>query len=229
TLPLISLAELLGLPPQTPAETRRVTVLVLAFREKQIACLIDRSLETSDLIVKDLGTQLKSVHFVSGATILADGSPALILSVPDIFQAATHNHGTRLLEQFATREAQKCKGKILVVDDSITTRTMEKNILETHGYQVAVAVSGEEALTILESRDVDLVVSDIEMPGISGFELTAQLRRSDHTRELPVVIVTSLASDEDRRKGLEVGAQSYIVKGSFDQGSLLEAVENLIG
>jgi len=106
---------------------------------------------------------------------------------------------------------------------------MEKNILETHGYEVTVAVSGHDALGKIAVADFDLVVSDVEMPGMTGFELTARLRQLDKTCETPVIIVTSLASDEHRRKGLEVGAQAYIVKGNFDQGTLLDTVETLIG
>jgi two-component system chemotaxis sensor kinase CheA len=230
TLPLLSLQEILGLPKkQGIALSDRATALVLNFREQQVACLVSRSLGAQELVVKGMGKQLKSVEFFSGATILGDGSPALILSVPDLFTAGLQGKGTRLRQEFeATRAAAK-KGNVLVVDDSITTRTMEKNILETHGYDVAVAVSGPDALAKLADRDYDLVVSDIEMPGMSGFDLTRRLREMDRTREIPVIIVTSLASDADRRKGIEVGAQAYIVKGSFDQGTLLETVETLIG
>ena len=108
---------------------------------------------------------------------------------------------------------------------------MEKNILETHGYEVTVAVSGPDALVKLAAADYafDLVVSDVEMPGMTGFELTAKVREREATRSMPVIIVTSLASAEHRRAGMEAGAQAYIVKGSFDQGTLLETVEALIG
>ncbi len=230
TLPLLSLQEILGLPTkQAIALSGRATALVLHFREQQIACLVSRSLGAQELVVKAMGKQLKSVEFFTGATILGDGSPALILSVPDLFTAGLQGRGTQLLQEFeATRAAAK-KGRMLVVDDSITTRTMEKNILETHGYEVTVAVSGQEALAKITDRDFDLVVSDVEMPGMSGFDLTRRLRQMDRTREIPVIIVTSLASDADRRKGIEVGAQAYIVKGSFDQGTLLKTVETLIG
>jgi two-component system chemotaxis sensor kinase CheA len=230
TLPLLSLSEILGLPPrQAPARTGRVTALVLRFREQQMACLVSRPHGTQELVVKGMGTQLKSVDFFSGATILGDGAPALILSVPDIFGAAQGGGGTQLRREFAAARAKTKKGRVLVVDDSITTRTMEKNILETQGYEVTVAISGEAALAVVAERDFDLVVSDVEMPGISGFELTRRLRAMERFTEVPVIIVTSLASDEDKRKGIEVGAQAYIVKGSFDQGTLLKTVETLIG
>jgi two-component system, chemotaxis family, sensor kinase CheA len=228
TLPLVSLREILGLPRLPRIGGGRVTALVLRFQEQQLACLITRSLEVQELVVKGMGRQLKSVEFFSGATILADGSPALILSVPDLF-GAHQGRGAELRKEFAEARAKARRGRVLVVDDSITTRTMEKNILETHGYDVMVAVSGTDALSKLAVSDFDLVVSDVEMPGMTGFELTRRIRQMEHTRELPVIIVTSLSSNEDRRKGIEVGAQAYIVKGSFDQGTLLSTVETLIG
>jgi len=230
TLPLLSLSEILGLPARpAPAQGGRVTALILHFREQQMACLVSRSHGTQELVVKGMGQQLKSVRFFSGATILGDGTPALILSIPDLFGAAQAGRGTQLRQEFAAARAKTKKGRILVVDDSITTRTMEKNILETQGYEVTVAISGETALSVVADRDFDLVVSDVEMPGISGFELTRRLRQMERFAEVPVIIVTSLASDADKRKGIEVGAQAYIVKGSFDQGTLLKTVETLVG
>ena len=230
TLPLLALPELLGVPRQTRILVPgRVTALVLNYREQQLACLVTRTLNVQELVVKNMGQQLKSVRFCTGATILGNGLPALILSVPDLFGAGLIGRGPRLREEFAAQQAARLKGRVLVVDDSITTRTMEKNILETHGYQVTVAVCGEDALARLAVQEFDLMVSDVEMPGMNGFELTARVRQMETTRELPVIIVTSLASDADRRRGIEVGAQAYIVKGDFDQGTLLDTVETLIG
>lgn len=230
TIPLLSLSEILGLPAQEGGGLRRRrTALTLSFREQQIACLVTRSLGVNEMVVKGMGKQLKSVEFFSGVTIMGDGSPVLILSVPDIFTASSTTSGATLRQEFAERRSHENKGRILVVDDSITTRTMEKNILEMNGYRVTVASSGQDALEKLEVADFDLIVSDVEMPGMNGFELTSRLRQMEQTKETPVIIVTSLASNEHRRKGLEVGAQAYIVKGSFDQGTLLETVETLIG
>jgi two-component system chemotaxis sensor kinase CheA len=229
TLPLLSLREILGLPARAAVSSGKVTALVLRFREQQIACIVSRSFGTQELVVKTMGGQLRSIEYFSGATILGDGAPALILSVPDIFSAGQASRGAQLLKEFSADKARAKKGRILVVDDSITTRTMEKNILETQGYEVTVAVSGEAALAVVAEADFDLVVSDVEMPGIDGFELTRRLRRMERFAEVPVIIVTSLASDEHRRMGIEVGAQAYIVKGSFDQGTLLKTVETLIG
>jgi two-component system chemotaxis sensor kinase CheA len=230
TLPLFAMREILGLSRQRAAP-KRITALVLNFREQQLACLVSKSLGVQELVVKGMGKQLKSVEFFSGATILGDGAPALILSVPDLFSASLAGRGSRLRQETEGMRAQARKGRILVVDDSITTRTMEKNILETHGYEVTIAISGSDALSKIAGVDFefDLVVSDVEMPGMNGFELTRKLREMERTRETPVIIVSSLASDADKRQGIEAGAQAYIVKGSFDQGTLLSTVETLIG
>lgn len=229
TIPLFSLIDLLGIrQEETEAENRRITAVVLNFRERKLACLISETFGEQELVVKTMGGQLKSVELFSGATILGDGSPALILSIPDLFTISLESGKTNLKDGLAESRAIKKKGRVLVVDDSITTRTMEKNILETHGYEVTVAVSGSDALAKLEAATFDLMVSDVEMPGMTGFELTRKVRQMENTKNMPVIICTSLSSDQDKRLGMEVGAQAYIIKGSFDQGTLLETVETLI-
>jgi two-component system chemotaxis sensor kinase CheA len=117
---------------------------------------------------------------------------------------------------------------VLVVDDSITTRTMEKNLLETAGYQVRLAVDGVEAWMLVKSEEFDLVLSDVDMPRLDGFELTARIRADRKLAELPVVLVTALESREDKERGIEVGANAYIIKSSFDQSNLLEIIRRLV-
>ncbi len=117
---------------------------------------------------------------------------------------------------------------MLVVDDSITTRTLEKSILEAAGYEVETAIDGDDALRILQQRGAALVVTDIEMPRRDGFALTETIRRSSRFAELPVILLTSRASERDRARGVEVGADAYIVKNAFDQDDLLNAVARLL-
>ncbi len=227
SVPLSSLSQFLDQEQRAKVSTR-LTVLILSFREQTMGLLVDRTLGLQEVVVKELGCQLKSLEYFSGATILGDGTPALIISVADLF-AVSHGRQPLQLRQTYEKEQKKAKrGRILVVDDSITTRTMEKNILETNDYEVVVAVSGFDALDKLNAGSFDLMVSDVEMPGMTGFELTKKVRQRDDTRDLPVIIVSSLASDEHRRLGMEAGAQAYIVKGSFKQGVLLDTVETLI-
>ena len=114
------------------------------------------------------------------------------------------------------------------MDDSITSRTLLKNILEMAGYSVATAVDGLDGFTQLRSNEFDLVVSDVDMPRLSGFELTAKVRDDKKLREIPIVLVTALESREDRERGIDVGANAYIVKSSFDQSDLLSVISKLI-
>ena len=230
TIPLVSLSVLLGLSEtRTLLKSEKIAAVVLSLRGQVIACTIDANLGSSEIVVKNLGNQLKEVRFVFGATILANGDPALILNVPDIFAGAEGCASTGFRSIIAASRAARTKGSILVVDDSITTRTMERSILTANGYQVEIAISGEDALEKVAGAKFDLVISDVLMPGITGFELTKRLRALDAYRDVPVIIVSSLASDADKRKAMEAGAQAYIVKGAFDQGNLLETVETFIG
>jgi len=227
SIPLSSLSRLLEVEASTRV-SERLTVLVLSFREQGMALLVDRTLGLQDVVVKDLGCQLKSLDYFSGSTILGDGNPALILSVADLFAANQGRQKLQLRQAYEKAQQNALRGRVLVVDDSITTRTMEKNILEANHYEVVIAVSGFDALEKLETGRFDLMVSDVEMPGMTGFELTKKVRQREDSRDMPVIIVSSLASDEHRRLGMEAGAQAYIVKGSFQQGILLETVETLI-
>lgn len=160
---------------------------------------------------------------------MGDGNPALILDVPDIFSTAEGAASGGLRMSLQKSQAVASRGTILVVDDSITTRTMEKSILLANGYAVTIAVSAEDALEKITGDRFDLVISDVEMPGLNGFEFTARLRSMDEYRSIPIIIVSSLAKDEHKRKAIEAGAQAYIVKGAFEQGTLLDTVETLIG
>jgi two-component system chemotaxis sensor kinase CheA len=165
------------------------------------------------------------VSCVEGATILGSGEVVPILKVPDLLE--TDSAGAA--PAAATQEENK-PARLLVVDDSITSRMLIKNILEAAGYQVEIAVDGRVALELLqnEGEEFDLVVSDVEMPFVDGFALTEALREDETLAEMPVVLVTSLGSREDRERGVAAGADAYIVKSEFDQQNLLEVVESLV-
>ncbi len=230
TVPLISLANLLGLQEQkTLISGGKVSAVILKQRDQSVACIIDTNNGTSEIVVKGLGGQLKRVRHTFGATILGDGSPALILDVPDIFTTAEGASTIGLRKAISESQSRASRGHVLVVDDSITTRTMEKSILTAHGYDVVLAVSAEDALEKVANTIFDLVISDVEMPGLNGFELTSRLRAMNDYRDVPIIIVSSLSKDEHKRKAIEAGAQAYIVKGAFEQGTLLDTVDSLIG
>lgn len=230
TVPLFSLAQILGFGEQKASIAGgKLAAVILKQRDQIIACTIDKSHGTSEIVVKSLGGQLKKVRHTFGATVMGDGNPALILDVPDIFATAEGVSSNGLRKSLQESQTFVSRGNILVVDDSITTRTMEKSILVANGYEVTIAISAEDALDKIGTASFDLVISDVEMPGLNGFELTARLRSIDEYKSTPVIIVSSLSRDEHKRKAIEAGAQAYIVKGVFEQGTLLDTVESLIG
>lgn len=223
------LDEVLELPGRAaPAADERVPAVVLAQGTVRIAFLVDEVLEEQELLVKPLGPQLARVRNVAGAAILGSGQLVPVLSVADLLKSAA----LRAAGAPAARPAQPPEAarrrSILVVEDSITSRTLLKNILESAGFLVRTAVDGIDAYTALGSASFDLVVSDVEMPRMDGFELTAKLRADRRLAELPVVLVTALGSREQRERGIEVGANAYIVKSSFEQSDLLETVRRLL-
>jgi len=201
----------------------KVPVLVLAWAGEQIGFLVDEILDEQEVLVKSLGKHLPHVRNIAGATVLGTGKVSPVLNVADLMQSAV-----KMARAAAAREAKESPKSILVAEDSITSRTLLKNILEFAGYKVKTAIDGAEALAVLGTEAFDLVVSDVEMPRMSGFDLTAKIRADKRLSQLPVVLVTGLDSREDRERGVDAGASAYIVKSSFDQGNLLEVVRRLI-
>jgi two-component system chemotaxis sensor kinase CheA len=226
---LAHLAEVLELPSgDQNGDTPGVTpVVILGAGDKQIAFAVDAVLDEQEVLVKRLGKPLERVRNIAGATVLGSGQVAAILNVSDLLKSAKQLAGrtTRFAEPKQPAEVET--KSILVVEDSITSRMLLKGILESAGYQVKTAVDGVEGFTVLRTERFDLVVSDVEMPRMNGFDLTAKIRADKKLAELPVVLVTALETREDRERGIDVGANAYLVKSSFDQSNLLEAVLRL--
>ncbi|MBI5444918.1 MAG: response regulator [Deltaproteobacteria bacterium] len=202
-------------------------VVEVAAGERELGLVIDELLTEADMVVKPLPLHLKNVELVSGATIGGRNELIQVLSVPALIRAARGNP-EEARERGDSPAPHREPASILVVDDSLNTRELEKSILEAHGYRVVLAGDGEEALAKTRETLFDLVVTDVEMPRLDGFSLTERLRGDERYRDVPIVIVTSRSKDEDRRRGIDVGASAYIVKGDFGQSNLLETVENLI-
>jgi two-component system chemotaxis sensor kinase CheA len=207
-----------------PRDGEHLQVVILSCRDERLGIVVDRVLRRDEVVVKSVGKFLQGTRLLSGATILRFGDPAVILNVFDLFDTASETRG-----EIRAPEAPRRSSRLLVVDDSITARTVQKGILERVGYVVDLAADAEAALEMIRARKYDLIVTDIEMPGMSGFELTAALKEDPATRPIPVVMVTTRAEDSQRRRGIEVGARAYITKGTFDEGVLLETVRRLIG
>jgi two-component system chemotaxis sensor kinase CheA len=227
---LVRMHEILRLPEQAARLEGgdKAPVVVLGSTEEWVAFMVDELLGEHEIVVKGLGAPLRRVRNVSGATIAGDGSVVLILNVFDLIKASQKVRGLWLADKRRADSGRRGPARVLVVDDSVTTRLLEKGILENNGYEVTLAVDGVDALEKLAGGGFDLVVSDVEMPRMNGFELTRRVRREEELRELPVILVTSLSSEEDKKTGVEAGADAYIVKGAFDQGNLIATIRQLL-
>jgi two-component system chemotaxis sensor kinase CheA len=245
---LTSLTEMLGLVSSDEA-TQPVQanpyIVVLQSRGRFAAFTVDTLLKSQEVVIKSFSKPLVRVRYVAGATILADGQVALILNPDDLISTAVSEltASPSLTTPFRTSIQPETglattttktyarstwQAHILVVDDSITTRTLEKNILEAAGFYVRTASNGVEALIQLRTEEFDLVVADMEMPEMNGLELIRIIKKDNQLAETPVIIVTSLDTVEDKTKGLEVGADAYMVKSRFDQQDLLSTVRQLV-
>ena len=235
TILLVRLSDVLGMPRKIAADDAAgvhggpvLTAAVLTSAEKRIAFTVDEVVNEQEVLVKSLGKQLSRVRNVAGATILGSGNTVLILNVTDLLETAIKVGAAHAVTAEVTEEIEPKEKSLLVVEDSITARTLLKNILESAGYNVRTAVDGIDGYTTLKEGMFDLVVSDVDMPRMNGFDLTAKIRADKKLSELPVVLVTALQSREDREHGIDVGASAYIVKSSFDQSNLLEVIRRLI-
>ncbi|HEY2926615.1 hybrid sensor histidine kinase/response regulator [Piscinibacter sp.] len=229
-LSLVRLAAVLGLPERGPArrDDGHLPLAVLAHGGRRMAFAVDEVIGDQEVLVKPLGPPLKRVRNVAGATVLGAGRVVPLLNVADLLKSALHAGAARAAPAAAARAPEAPPRSLLVVEDSITSRALLKGILESAGYRVSTAVDGMDALTRLQTGRFDLVVSDVEMPRMDGFELTTRIRADKRLTELPVVLVTALGSREDKERGVEVGANAYIVKSSFDQANLVDVIGALV-
>jgi len=231
-LALVFLADILGLPA-SDAQTGRnkhktIPVVVLENGNRQIAFGVDAVLNEQEVLVKSLGKQLKKVRHISGATFLGNAQVVPILNINELLESASGQSASAPKPRAITAQAADSPKSILIVEDSFTSRTLLKNILEASGYQIQTAIDGTDGLSRLKSQHFDAVVSDVEMPRMGGLELTENIRADKALADLPVILITSLDSPKDKERGVEVGADAYIVKGSFDQSNLLEMLNRLL-
>ncbi len=223
-----SLSGVLGLP-ERDGQVRdggQTPCVIVRSGEDRAAFLVEEVLGDREVLVKQFRPPLVRVRNVSGAGLLGTGQVVLILRPADLLRAL--REAPRAPAPGPAEQEPGRRPTILVVDDSITTRTMERNLLEAAGYEVRVAADGVEAWTALKTEGFDLVVSDVDMPRMDGFELTARIRADQKLAELPVILVTALEAREDKERGIEVGANAYVIKSSFDQSNLLEIIRRLV-
>ena len=228
---LVRLGDVLGLPERSHDRDSAgsLQAFLLNTMNRRIAFMVDTVMQEQEVLVKTLGPQLARVRNITGATILGSGKVVPILNVTDLIKSALRfSAGERPHPTMREAGETAPRQSVLVVEDSITARTLLGSILESAGYSVTTAVDGLDALTQLRTGEFDIVVSDVDMPRMNGFDLTTGIRADKRLTDLPVVLVTALESREDRERGVDVGANAYIVKSSFDQSNLLEVVKRLI-
>jgi two-component system chemotaxis sensor kinase CheA len=225
---LVRLADVLKLPlAQRASEPPRSTPLVvLGSGEQRMAFAVNAVVEEREVLLKPLRKPLSRVRNVLGATVLGSGEVAPVLNVSDLLKSG-RNAGSPARGTEPPPAVTAQAKHILVAEDSITSRMLLKGILESAGYRVKTVVDGMEAFTALRAERFDALVSDVEMPRLNGFDLTARIRADRALSELPVILVTALGSREHRERGVDVGANAYLVKSDLDQSDLLEALRRL--
>jgi two-component system chemotaxis sensor kinase CheA len=203
-------------------------IVVLADAARRHGFRVDRLVGQRDVVLKGLSRVVPHLPAVAGAGVEADGSILVVLDPPGLIQLARHS-GRAVTVPMVTPGPGPRRQRILVVDDALTVRELQRSILERAGFEVRVASDGAQALSALAESPSDLVLTDVEMPNMDGFALTEAIRAHQSLANIPVLILSSRASDEDIQRGLSAGADGYILKSGFDQGNLVTAVNRLLG
>ncbi|WP_431092732.1 hybrid sensor histidine kinase/response regulator [Pseudomonas brassicacearum] len=226
---LVAASQLLN-RPATQGSSQTLKVVVIRERETIYGVAVERFIGERTLVVLPLDERLGKVQDISAGALLDDGSVVLIVDVEDLLRSVDKLLDTGRLERIARQnQAQAPRKRILVVDDSLTVRELQRKLLLNRGYDVAVAVDGMDGWNALRSEDFDLLITDIDMPRMDGIELVSLLRRDNRLQSLPVMVVSYKDREEDRRRGLDAGADYYLAKASFHDDALLDAVVELIG
>ncbi|CAN5620955.1 hybrid sensor histidine kinase/response regulator [soil metagenome] len=250
-LPVAALTKALNLPDNaslkgTPSHNRGTSfkyleMIVISHRDKKAGVIVDQILTEKEFLVKKLGFPLGQINNFAGATILSDSKVALVLNIADLVETIVKTRFMQdqkpmfglaaMLDRVDSEniEVKAATKSILVVEDSLTSRIFLRNILEAAGYEVTLCVNGKDAFdTLHKAKSFDLVISDIEMPILDGLGLVKEIRSSILFKHLPIVLVTSLASETNKREGIEAGANAYFVKGDLNQANLLSVIRELV-
>ncbi len=225
-LAVASLSQVIGFSEDSSSNQDMRHLVIVSSTGIRFGLLVDEIAGVQEIVVKDLGSQLRRIRHFSGASIQGDGMVIPVINCEDL--AATISGMDTYPEPVCGISAESVQHRILVAEDSITSRMLLKNILEGAGYVVETAIDGVDAFSKLKTTVFDIVVSDVDMPRMNGFSLTEKIRGDPDLSEIPVILVTSLDSREDREHGITVGASAYIVKSSFDQSNLLEVISRHI-
>ncbi|MCF8210197.1 MAG: hybrid sensor histidine kinase/response regulator [Rhodoferax sp.] len=234
-VPVVRLADLLGLPSSRVRRPSRdagmalgLLLLVVKVRHEKIALEVDALRDERDMVIKPLPAHMRRLPLVSGMVTTGKNELVGVLHAPVLLELARKSRTSTDTSAAPTPDQPRAR-RVLVVDDSLNTREIEKDVLEAHGYHVTLAEDGQDGLRKAMAGEFDAVLTDVEMPHMDGFTLTARLRQEEKYRSKPIVIITSREKEEDKRRGIQVGADAYIVKGDFDQNSLVHTLRALLG
>ncbi|SPS00728.1 hybrid sensor histidine kinase/response regulator [Cupriavidus taiwanensis] len=230
---LVSAAQMLQRAGADAAPAgEQVPVVVIGEGERTYGIAVDRMLGERLLVVQPLPAALGKVRDIAAGSLTDDGTPVLIFDVEDMIRSVEKLVSEGRIEgvrQGAAASVQARARRVLVVDDSLTVRELQRKLLAGRGYDVTVAVDGMDGWNVLRAEPFDLVITDIDMPRMDGIELVRRIRQDAALRQLPVMVVSYKDREQDRQRGLEAGADYYLAKGSFHDAALLDAVQDLIG
>lgn len=235
-VPVAPLAELLGIPPalqraeplRAPGGDLGMLLVVVKVRNEKLALAVDELLDERDMVIKPLPEHMRRLQTVSGVVATGRNELVGVLHAPALLELARKARGQAVQAETAAHGGS-AGFQVLVVDDSLNTREIEKDVLEAYGYRVTLAEDGLDGLQKARGGNFDAILTDVEMPNMDGFTLTAKLREEEQYRDTPIVIITSREKEEDKRRGIQVGADAYIVKGDFDQSNLVDTLRSLLG
>lgn len=229
-IPIRDLAVILEIGQFRLSSAEKLSLIVISKGWQRVALLVEEIVSEREIVIKRLKPPLKAVRNVMGATFMGSSEVIVVLNPDDLVTSALRlGDAAQLFVQGPTGAENEVEAShILVVDDSITIRTFEKTLLEACGYRVTVAANGQSAWDLLQGQGFDLIITDIEMPVMNGFEFSERIKQSEKFKNIPVVIVTSLSSEAEKRRGIEVGADAYIVKSQFESKVLLDVINQLL-
>ncbi|MBM2833073.1 MAG: sensor histidine kinase CheA associated with MCPs of class [Candidatus Brocadiaceae bacterium] len=229
TIPLIHMSDVFVLAKEERNRDDRVSIIISRSDRGKIGFIVSEFLYEKEIVFQEFKGYLKRPRYFSGVATLGTGEIVLILNIQELVKARDLSGVSPITEVSKGVKPQVKRNAILVVEDSMITAELEKNILVNAGYEVDVAIDGIDAMDKLHGKKYDLLVTDIDMPRMDGFELTSKVRADKRLKDLPVIVVTVREKVEDKRKGIEVGADAYILKKEFDQNNLLNTIKRLIG
>ncbi|HHT9112003.1 MAG TPA: hybrid sensor histidine kinase/response regulator [Candidatus Wunengus sp. YC65] len=229
TIPLIHMSDVFGLAKEERGRDDRVPIIISRSDRGKIGFIVSEFLYEKEIVFREFKGYLKRPRYFSGVATLGTGEIVLILNIQELVKARDLSGVSPITEVSKGVKPQVKRNAILVAEDSMITAELEKNILMNAGYEVDVAIDGIDAMDKLHGKKYDLLVTDIDMPRMDGFELTSKVRADKRLKDLPVIVVTVREKVEDKRKGIEVGADAYILKKEFDQSNLLNTIKRLIG